>query len=203
MEVAGALALISLNGASFSLVEVAKSSAGIPCTISSVPVSASWTRSSHAWGRQERTLLLDCRSLEFEMIPIPDRVRMVVCNTMVKHQHAGGEVQRRRKGAKRSKILSKWYPNIRALRDVSFDKLAAHSQDLPEKIYKRCRHVVEENNRVQEGAADLRAGDLESFGERMRESHSSLRDLYEVSCHELDIMVEVAKENIPATTEDA
>ncbi|MGD0509683.1 MAG: hypothetical protein ABSA27_17945 [Terriglobales bacterium] len=89
--------------------------------------------------------------------------------------------------------MAKWYPNIRALRDLSFDQLIKHSKDLPETIYKRCRHVVEENKRVRDGARRLRAGDLNGFGERMRESHRSLRDLYEVSCRELDIMVEAAE----------
>jgi galactokinase len=113
---------------------------------------------------------------------------------MVKHQHASGEYNRRREECEEGvRILSKWYPNIRALRDLSLDQLAKHSKDVPEKIYRRCRHVVEENKRVREGARHLRAGDLESFGERMRESHRSLRDLYEVSCRELDVMVEIAE----------
>lgn len=89
--------------------------------------------------------------------------------------------------------MAKWYPNIRALRDVSLDQLIARAKDFPDKIYKRCRHVVEENERVRDGAHLLRAGDLNGFGERMRESHRSLRDLYEVSCRELDIMVEAAE----------
>jgi galactokinase len=66
-------------------------------------------------------------------------------------------------------------------------------RDIPEKIFKRCRHVVEENERVQNGARALRAGDLRGFGALMRESHRSLRDLYEVSCRELDLMVEAAE----------
>jgi galactokinase len=193
IEVASALALMSLNGAVFPLLEVAKlcqhtENAFIGARVGIMDQFVS------CLGRAGHALLLDCRSLAFEMIPIPDHVRMVVCNTMVKHQHAGGEYNQRREECEEGvRILSKWYPNIRALRDLSFDQLAAHSKDLPEKIYKRCRHVVEENNRVQQGARHLRAGDLESFGERMRESHRSLRDLYEVSCRELDIMVEVAE----------
>jgi galactokinase len=145
-------------------------------------------------GKAGHALLLDCRSLDFELIPIPDGVRLVICNTMVKHEHAGGEYNRRREECEEGlRILSKWYPNIRALRDVTIDQLLGHSQDIPEKIFRRCRHVVEENARVRDGARLLRIGDLNSFGELMRQSHRSLRDLYEVSCRELNIMVEVAE----------
>jgi len=193
IEVASALALISLNGAVLPLPEVAKlcqrtENAFIGARVGIMDQFVS------CMGRAGHALLLDCRSLEFEFIPIPDRVRMVVCNTMVKHQHASGEYNRRREECEEGvKIMAKWYPNIRALRDLSFDQLIKHSKDLPETIYKRCRHVVEENKRVRDGARRLRAGDLNGFGERMRESHRSLRDLYEVSCRELDIMVEAAE----------
>jgi galactokinase len=121
-------------------------------------------------------------------------VRIVVCDTMVKHQHASGEYNRRRAECEEGvRILSKWYPDIRALRDISLPQLAEHAKDIPLTIYKRCRHVVEENERVLDGANRLRAGNLSGFGELMRESHRSLRDLYEVSCRELDIMVEAAE----------
>ena len=110
-------------------------------------------------GKAGHALLLDCRSLEFEFIPIPDRVRMVICNTMVKHQHAGGEYNRRREECEEGvKILAQWYPEIRALRDVSGDQLGEHEKDIPETIFRRCRHVVEENERVQEGGRRLRFG---------------------------------------------
>jgi galactokinase len=193
IEVASALALISLNGAVLPLPEVAKlcqhtENAFIGARVGIMDQFVS------CLGRAGHALLLDCRSLEFEFIPIPDRVRLVVCNTMVKHQHASGEYNRRREECEEGvRILAKWYPNIRALRDLSFDQLIKHSKDLPETIYKRCRHVVEENKRVRDGARRLRAGDLKGFGDRMRESHGSLRDLYEVSCRELDIMVEAAE----------
>ena len=193
IEVASALALISLNGAVFPLVEVAKlcrltENAFIGARVGIMDQFVS------CLGRTGHALLLDCRSLEFELIPIPDRVRMVVCNTMVRHQHANGEYNRRREECEEGvKTLAKWYPEIRALRDVSIDQLVHHSKDIPEKIFKRCRHVVEENERVRDGARCLRAGDLNGFGELMRASHRSLRDLFQVSCRELDIMVEAAE----------
>ena len=193
IEVASALALLSLKGGVLPLPEVAKlcqhtENAFIGAHVGIMDQFVS------CLGRAGHALLLDCRSLEFELIPIPDRVRMVVCNTMVKHRHASGEYNRRREECEEGvRILAKWYPDIRALRDLSVDQLVQHAKDVPEKIFKRCRHVVEENERVRDGARLLRAGDLNGFGERMRESHRSLRDLYEVSCRELDIMVEAAE----------
>lgn len=193
IEVASALALISLNGAALPLLDVAKlcqrtENAFIGARVGIMDQFVS------CMGKTGYAVLLDCRSLESELIPIPDHVRMVVCNTMVKHQHASGEYNRRREECEEGvKILSRWYPNIRALRDLSLDQLVEHSKDIPDNIAKRCRHVVEENKRVRDCARYLHAGDLAGFGEQMRESHRSLRDLYEVSCRELDIMVEVAE----------
>ena len=88
--------------------------------------------------------------------------------------------------------LSGWYPNARALRDISVEQLEQHIAEMPPTIYKRCLHVVSENRRVLEGAKYLAAGEVGPFGSLMRESHRSLRDLFEVSCRELDIMVEIA-----------
>jgi len=193
IEVASALALISLDGAVFQLAEVARLCQRSENTFIGARVGI-MDQFVSCLGKAGHALLLDCRSLEFELIPIPDRVRMVICNTMVKHQHAHGEYNRRREECEEGvRILAKWYPDIRALRDLSINQLVQHSKDVPEKIFKRCRHVVEENERVRDGARRLRAGDLNGFGELMRESHRSLRDLYEVSCRELDLMVEVAE----------
>jgi galactokinase len=193
MEVASALALISLNGAAFPLADVARLCQRSENTFIGARVGI-MDQFVSCFGKAGHALLLDCRSLEFELIPIPDRVRMVICNTMVKHQHANGEYNRRREECEEGvRILAKWYPDIRALRDVSINQLGQHSKDVPDKIFKRCSHVVEENERVHDGARCLRAGDLDGLGELMRESHRSLRDLYEVSCRELDLMVEVAE----------
>jgi len=83
-------------------------------------------------------------------------------------------------------------PSIRALRDVTLTELEAHAGTLPNIIYKRCRHVISENARVTKAAASLDREDLDNFGLLMAESHRSLRDDYEVSCAELDLMVELA-----------
>jgi galactokinase len=193
IEVACTLALMDLNGIALPMAEVARLCQRSENTFIGARVGI-MDQFVACLGKAGRALLLDCRSLEFELVPIPDTVRMVVCNTMVKHQHAGGEYNRRREECEEGvRILARWYREIRALRDVSRDQLAEHAEDVPEKIFRRCRHVVEENARVQEGARRLRAGDLNAFGELMRGSHRSLRDLYEVSCRELDLMVDAAE----------
>jgi galactokinase len=193
IEVASALALLSLNRAILPLEDVAKLCQRTENTFIGARVGI-MDQFVSCLGKAGHVLFLDCRSLDFEFIPIPDTVKLVICNTMVKHQHAGGEYNRRREECEEGvRIFAKWYPEIRALRDLSVAQLREHLQDVPPIIYKRCQHVVEENQRVRDAASCLHAGDLYSFGQLMRESHRSLRDLYEVSCRELDIMAEAAE----------
>jgi len=146
-----------------------------------------------AHGRAGHALLLDCRSLESKPLPIPARVLLGICNTGVKHQLAGGEYNVRRdqceEGVRR---LASVLPGIQALRDVTLAQLEQHRGLLPEVIYRRCRHVVTENDRVQQAADALLEENLPAIGILMAESHRSLRDDYEVSCAELDTMVEIA-----------
>jgi galactokinase len=146
-------------------------------------------------GRKNHALLLDCRSLQFELVSIPDSVRLVVCNTMVKHDVASGEYNQRRADCEEAvRHLAKVMPGIRALRDVTLEQLGRDRGSLSETAYKRAQHVVTENARVLDGAGALRAGDVRRFGKLMAESHRSLRQLYEVSCAELDLMVELANQ---------
>ena len=146
------------------------------------------------FGRADNALLLDCRSLDYELLGIEDRVRIVVCNTMVKHELAAGEYNRRRADCEAGvQVLQNVLPNVRALRDVSLSELDAHAAGLPPVVYRRCRHVISENGRVVQAAQALRAGHLSQFGVLMGESHRSLRDDYEVSCRELDLMVNLAE----------
>lgn len=193
LEVASALAFMSLNGAIFPMPQVAKLCQRAENTFVGARVGI-MDQFVSCLGKAGHALLLDCRSLEFKLIPVPDNVRLVISNTMVKHENAGGEYNRRREECDIGvKALSKWYPGIHALRDVSLAQLEAHSQDLPHIIYQRCKHVVGENQRVQESVTALASGNLRKLGELMGESHRSLRDLYEVSCPELDAMVEAAE----------
>jgi galactokinase len=138
-------------------------------------------------------LMLDCRTLEFELVTVPKELSIVVCNTMVKHQLSGGEYNTRRAECEEGvRILKHWYPAARSLRDISSEQLELYRTDLPEVIFRRCRHVVTEDERVLAFARALREDDLSEAGELMAASHKSLRDDYEVSCPELDVMVELA-----------
>jgi galactokinase len=193
IEVASALALMSLNGAALPLPEVAKLCQKAENVFIGARVGI-MDQFVSCLGKAGHALLLDCRSLEFKLIPIPQNVRLVICNTMVKHDHANGAYNRRREECDEGvKLLSRWYPKIRALRDVSVEQLVQHKAEIPETIYKRCLHVVSENQRVLEGGKYLTDGDVEQFGALMQQSHCSLRDLYEVSCRELDVMAEIAR----------
>ncbi|HWX92346.1 MAG TPA: galactokinase [Terriglobales bacterium] len=193
LEVASALAFMSLSGASLPLPQVAKLCQRAENTFVGAKVGI-MDQFVSCLGKAGQALLLDCRSLEYKLVPIPEGVRLVICNTMVKHENAGGEYNLRRSECEQGvKILTKWYPGIRALRDVTSQQVEQHSRDLPAVIYKRCSHVVSENERVLESAEALKSGDLRRFGELMKASHRSLRDLYQVSCFELDTMVQAAE----------
>jgi len=184
---------MSLNGTSLALPQVAKLCQRAENTFVGAKVGI-MDQFVSCLGKAGQALLLDCRSLEYKLVPIPEGVRLVICNTMVKHENAGGEYNLRRSECEQGvKILAKWYPGIRALRDVTSQQVEQHSRDLPEVIYKRCSHVVSENERVLESAEALKSGDLRRFGELMKASHRSLRDLYQVSCLELDTMVQAAE----------
>ena len=138
-------------------------------------------------------LMIDCRSLESESLCIPDDARLVICNSMVKHELASGEYNRRREECEAGvKILRRSSPAVHALRDVTFEDLARHTTELTDVVYRRCRHVISENQRVLDAAEALRAGDLGRFGEPMYESHRSLQQDYEVSSKELDLLVDIA-----------
>ncbi|HYB60833.1 MAG TPA: galactokinase [Methylomirabilota bacterium] len=145
-------------------------------------------------GRSGKAVFLDCRTLDYELEPIPDSVRLVICNTMVKHAHSSGEYNKRRSECEAAvRTLSRFHPGIRALRDATLDQIRQHREDMPDVVYRRALHVVAEDERVLDAVRALRSGDLAAFGRRMAESHASLRDLFEVSSPELDRMVEFAE----------
>jgi len=144
-------------------------------------------------GRKGHALMLDCRSLEYELIPIPNDIALVMCNTMVKHSVASGEYNNRRAECEEAvNRLSAVLPNLHALREMNLEQLEQYRPLLSETLWHRAYHVVSENSRVPKAAAALRSGGLAEVGEIMAESHKSLRDFYEVSCPELDLMVELA-----------
>jgi galactokinase len=127
-------------------------------------------------------------------VPVPPGVTIVICNTMVKHALASGAYNERRAQCEAAvEALKRWYPDIRALRDVSMERLEAHAADIAPILYHRARHVVSENARVVEAKAAFERGDAVAFGKLMNASHESLRDDYEVSAPELDVMVALAR----------
>jgi galactokinase len=145
------------------------------------------------FGRAGQAIVLDCRSLDYELAPIPSSVHLVICNTMVKHENSSGEYNLRRAQCEEAvTLLAAFYPGITALRDVTMEQLERRRDALPEVVYRRAAHVVAENARVLAAVAALGAGDLAAFGERMAESHESLRTMLEVSSPELDLMVKLA-----------
>jgi galactokinase len=145
------------------------------------------------FGTAGHALMLDCRSLEYQLLAIPQDLRLVVCNSMVRHELASGEYNLRRADCEDGvKLLQPHLPGIRALRDVRVADLETWKEVLPARVYRRCRHIVTENQRVLKAARALRGGDTGVFGDLMYQSHASLRADFEVSCKELDLLVDRA-----------
>lgn len=192
VEVASAFAFLSLVGQGLSLPEIAKLCRQAENEFVGARVGI-MDQFVSCMGKAGHAVLLDCRSLEFKLVPIPQGIRLVVCNTKVKHDLATGAYNQRRAECEEAvRCFAKWDPNVRALRDVSLRLLEEHASELPRTIAKRATHVIHENQRALDAARALTEGDLKRVGKLMRESHDSLRDLYEVSCRELDIMVDSA-----------
>src|ERR1043166_14720 len=146
------------------------------------------------FGKAGHAVMLDCRSLESQALPIPDGVTVVVCNTLVKHELASSEYNARREQCEAGvRTLSRHLPQVNSLRDVTVADVGKFKDELGEVVYKRCVHVTAENDRVRAAANALQQNDLKTLGTLMYESHESLRDDYEVSCRELDVMVDLAR----------
>ncbi len=146
-------------------------------------------------GQARHALFLDCRSLEYRTIRIPDQVRLVICNTMVQRELGSKDSQynaRRAECEEGVRRLAEVLPNVRALRDVTLAGLEKYRERLTSIVYKRCRHVITENERVGQMASALESNNAELIGKLMDASHRSLRDDYEVSCPELDLMMSLA-----------
>lgn len=192
LEVAVATALLANSGHAMDKTNIARlcqraenEFAGARCGIMDQFASCQ-ARANHA-------ILLDCRSVEARYLALPDNLALVVCNTMVKHAHSAGEYNRRREECELAvRTLSRFRADIIALRDATLDDLAQFGAALDPTILRRARHVVTENARALDAAAALDREDAVGFGRLMGESHRSLRDDFEVSCAELDAMVDFA-----------
>jgi len=147
-----------------------------------------------ACGVAGHLLLLDCRSLTWRTLPIPKDISIVIADTSMRRELTTSGYNERRQACEQAvQILSKELPNIRALRDVSVDDFNRLSSQLPVLVEKRARHVIEEVERSQRAIPILEQGRIAEFGQIMNECHVSLRDLYEVSIPELDLMVDIAQ----------
>ncbi|HXU35551.1 MAG TPA: galactokinase [Blastocatellia bacterium] len=192
LEVAAGYAMLETSGHDVDRLELAKlcqqaenEFVGMRCGIMDQFIAC--------FGQAGHLLMLDCRSLEYRLAPLPPDVRLVICNTMIRHKLAASEYNNRRAECEAGvEYFARFRSEVRALRDVTIDDLESYGCDLPDAIRKRCRHVITENLRVEEAAAALEHGDLHTFGELMGASHRSLKEDYEVSCAELDTMVDLA-----------
>lgn len=193
LEVATATALADLSGVHIDAMDLARlcqraevEFVGTACGIMDQFVAC------HA--RADHALLLDCRSLAFQHVPLSAEVSLVACNTMVHHRHAEGAYNHRRAECERGvAVITAGAPDM-TLRDVDQSCLDTHRGQLTDVVFRRCRHVITENERVLAAARALEARDFETVGALMDDSHRSLRDDYEVSCPELDLMVDLARE---------
>ena len=192
LETACGVALLAVADASLDRTTLARAAqraeheyAGIHCGLMDQFIA------SH--GRAGHALLLDIRTLAEEWLRIPDGLSVLACNTMVRHSLASAAYNDRRADCEAGvRLLARDMPGVAALRDVTLPALESARHALPERVYQRCLHVVTENARVLDAARALRAGDRAAIGSLMAASHSSLRFDYEVSCPELDLMVDIA-----------
>jgi galactokinase len=149
------------------------------------------------FGKQNQLMRLDCRSLEYAYVPfLADDIQIVLFDTRVKHSLASSAYNERREQCEQGvKWIQEIHPEVHSLRDASEEMLVKYVQPKNQKIYERCNFIVSEIQRLQDACNDLENNNLQSFGKRMFETHFGLKDLYEVSCDELDLLVDLVKDN--------
>jgi galactokinase len=190
LEVSSALAL--LGGREFDRLEMAKlcqraerNFVGMPCGIMDQYISV--------FGRAHSAVEIDCRSLGHRLVKLPDGITFIAVNTMVKHALSGSAYHDRvRECAAAVAGIAEVYPDVHSLRDVSPERFAGVAARLPDLVMRRARHVVTEDARVNRFVEASSAGDVTGMGKLMVESHRSLQHDYEVSCVELDFLVDSA-----------
>ena len=149
------------------------------------------------FGKKKNLIRLDCRSLEYDYIPFNDTgIEIVLFDTQVKHSLASSAYNDRRAQCEKGvSLISQHHPEVKSLRDATEEMLLDYVKPADEETYRRCAYVVAEIQRLLDGCEDLKKDDLQTFGRRMFETHAGLRDLYEVSCPELDHLVNLVKDN--------
>lgn len=147
-----------------------------------------------ALGEADHALLIDCRKLEARPVQLDtSNVKIAICDSGVKHSLASSEYNTRRAECEQGvELLKEKMPHIKALRDVTIEDFNRHQGVLPEIVKRRCRHIITENQRTLHAAEAFEANDFKRAGQLMYQSHLSLRDDYEVSCPELDTLVDAA-----------
>ena len=196
LEVVTALTMAKLNSLEIEPVKMARlcqqaenNFVGVNCGIMDQYISC--------LGQKNYALFIDCRSNDYDLIPFKDHnYQIVICNSKVQRGLVNSEYNKRKEECKMAAEFfnHKLKREIRALRDVTIDEYKKYQSQLPEVIACRARHVILESYRVQTGAQALRMGNYSTFGQLMIESHKSLKDDYEVSCEELDLLVDLALE---------
>lgn len=187
LEISAAYALASLSGHVVEGMELAQIGQAAENEFAGVG-SGIMDQFASVLGQKDHALFLDCRSLEWSAVPV-SAGKFVICNTKTKHDLADGKYNKRRAECE----AAAGFLGKASLRDVTLDELN-QAADMPKTPRKRARHVVTENTRVLEAVAALRGKDLEAVGNLINESHESLRDDFETSCEELDLMVNLARQ---------
>lgn len=190
LEVSTALAL--LGGRSLPPLELARlcqraerEFVGMPCGIMDQYISV--------FGEEHAAICLDCRSLKHQVVRLPDGIEFVAVNTMVKHELASSAYKERTEQcAAAVEIVRRRHPAVSSLRDVTPEMFEEAEGSMPPVILRRARHVVTEDARVLQFVAACREGAVERMGELFEASHRSLQHDYEVSCEELDFLVDAA-----------
>jgi galactokinase len=193
LEVSCAHALLTESGLPFEPIEIAQlcqraenDFVGMRCGVMDQYIACC--------GVAGHALLIDCRSLASRHVAIAPNLRLLVANSGVRHQHAGGEYNLRREACEEGvRLLSRYLGPIQALRDVTPQQLESKRRKLPELIYRRCRHIVTENARVLEAERALETGDFVACGRAMNASHLSMRDDFEITCPEVDMLAGLAQ----------
>ena len=196
VECAMAMALNEVTKAGFdklTLVKMAQKAehefAGVQCGI--------MDQFASMFGKHNHVIRLDCRSLDYEYVPFNiDGYKIVLLDTNIKHSLASSEYNVRRKQCETGvAMIQQHHSEVKSLRDATIEMLDKYILPVDITVYQRCKYVVEENERLLKACKDLEAGDINSFGKRMFETHHGLSKLYEVSCPELDFLVTCVQDN--------
>ena len=150
-----------------------------------------------AFGKKDHVIKLDCRSLDYEYVPLKmEGIRIVLFNTNIEHSLASSEYNTRRQQCEAGvALIQKHHPEVHSLRDATMAMLHQYVEPVDALIYKRCKYVVEEKERLLQGCEDLRHGDIKALGQKMFQTHDGLSKEYEVSCKELDFLVDRVRNN--------